>query len=459
MKMTTPPTNTTIDHWEFMPAAMVSAERPPSPYPRFVLYTLLALFAVMLLWSVVGRLDIVAVAQGKLVPQAYLQVVQPSDAGIIKEILVREGDAVTQGQILMRMDTRLSEADRKALQNELQLKRLQIRRIDAELGGVTMTRKPDDVPALFAQVDAQARARRQAFQDALEAERAMLAKARHDLKGASETEAKLRLTGPMFREQEEAWEKLTKEGFAGRLYLLERQRQRIENEQDLKTQQNTLESLKATIAQSDKRIAQITSNYHQQLQNERVETVGQLAKLDQEWDKHLHRHDLLELRAPQGGTIKDLATHTVGTVVQPATILLTIVPQNEPLLAEVWVSNLDAGFVEPGQPVRLKLTAFPFQKYGMVNGKVKHVSADASERGAREAQTNTPMLPEGADMSALSYRALVALAGVDRSASGAPLRLSPGMQVSAEILLGTRSVFEYLVSPVQKVVHEAGRER
>jgi HlyD family secretion protein len=442
-----------------MPAAMASVERLPSPYPRFVLYTLLVLFALMLLWSVVGRLDIVAVAQGKLVPQAYLQVVQPSDAGIVREILVREGDTVTQGQILMRMDTRLSDADRKALQNELQLKRLQIRRIDAELAGLTMTRKPEDALALFAQVDAQARARRQAYLDAVDAERATLAKARHDLKGASETEAKLRLTGPMFREQEEAWEKLTKEGFAGKLYLLERQRQRIENEQDLKAQQNTLEALKATIAQSDKRIAQITSNYHQQLQNERVEAAGQLARLEQEWDKHEHRHGLLELRAPQAGTIKDLATHTTGTVVQPATILLTIVPQNEPLLAEVWVSNLDAGFVEPGQPVRLKLTAFPFQKYGMVNGKVKHVSADASERGSREAQTRAPMLPESADASAgLSYRALVALAGVDRSASGAPLRLSPGMQVSAEILLGTRSVFEYLVSPVQKVVHEAGRE-
>jgi HlyD family secretion protein len=96
----------------------------------------------------------------------------------------------------------------------------------------------------------------------------------------------------------------------------------------------------------------------------------------------------------------------------------------------------------------------------MVNGKVKHVSADASERGAREAQTGTPILSEGADANTgLSYRALVALAGVDRSASGAPLRLSPGMQVSAEILLGTRSVFEYLVSPVQKVAHEAARER
>ena len=444
------------DRWDFARADVAAEHRPASPYPRFVLYTLLALFGVMLLWALVGRLDIVAVAQGKLVPQSYLKVVQPAESGIVKEILVREGDLVTAGQVLMRMDTTLSEADRRTLANELSLKRLQLRRIDAELGGHAMARKADEPAALFAQVDAQARARKQAYQDALDTEKTALTKTQHDLKAASETESKLRQTAPLFREQEEAWRKLTNEGFAGKLYLNERQRQRIENEQDLKTQQNAVESLRASVDQSAKRIAQIGSNYRQQLQNERVEAAAQLAKLEQESDKHEHRHGFLELKAPQAGTVKDLATHTPGTVVQPGTILLTVVPQGEPLLAEVWVSNTDAGFVAPGQPVRVKLTAFPFQKYGMVEGRVQYVSADATDRQEKDTAVKAP----GAGPEAgLNYRALVALTTPMVSAQGATLRLAPGMQASAEIVLGTRSVMEYLLSPVQKTAHEAGRER
>lgn len=228
------------DALEFAPAILKSQHQPPSPLPRFVLYALLALAGVMAAWTLLGRLDIVAVAQGKLVPQSFLKVVQPADSGIVREILVKEGDEVAQGQVLMRMDPFLSDADGRALLNEVKLKRLQVRRIDAELDGAAMVRASEDAPGLFTQVEAQHRARNQAHQDALDAERAMLAKAQHDLKGSVEVEAKLGLTAPIYREQERAWEILANEGFAGRLMVLERQKNRIENEQNLRAQEYNL---------------------------------------------------------------------------------------------------------------------------------------------------------------------------------------------------------------------------
>ncbi len=102
-------------------------------------------------------------------------------------------------------------------------------------------------------------------------------------------------------------------------------------------------------------------------------------KLEQEATKQRHKQTLLELKAPQAGKIKDVATHTIGSVVSPGTILLTLVPGNEPLQAEVMINNDDVGFVHEGQSVKLKLAAYPFQKYGMVEGKVTHVSADAAD--------------------------------------------------------------------------------
>ncbi len=441
------------DALDFAPAILKSQHEPPSPFPRFVLYTLLALLGVMLAWAVLGRLDIVAVAQGKLVPQSFLKVVQPAESGIVREILVKEGDEVAQGQVLMRMDAYLSDADGRALLNEVKVKRLQVRRIDAELDGGAMIRRREDTAALFGQVEAQHRARRQAYQDALDAERALLAKAQQDLKASAEIEVKLGRTAPIYQEQERAWETLAKEGFAGRLMVLERQRSRIENEQDLRAQQHTIAALKATITQSEKRIAQITSNYRQQLQNERVDAEAQLHKLEQDWDKQQHRNALLELKAPQAGIVKDLATHTAGTVVAPGTVVLTLVPNNEPLLAEVWINNIDSGFVEVNQKVKLKLEAYPFQKYGMLDGVVRHVTYDAADKpggGTGERKS---------DSGALSYRALVALNNSQLEAQGLRYKLTPGMQVAAEVHLGSRAVIEYLLSPIQKTLHEAGRER
>ena len=138
--------------------------------------------------------DVAVLAQGKLVPETFLKVVQPADSGVIKEILVKEGDEVRAGQVLMRMDASLSGADRRVLEMDHQFKALQLRRIDAELQGAPLVRKSADNPAVLAQVDAQYVARRQAYLDAVDAERAALAKANHDLKSALEVEGKLKQT-------------------------------------------------------------------------------------------------------------------------------------------------------------------------------------------------------------------------------------------------------------------------
>ena len=442
------------DPRDFAPEIVKAQSNPPSPLPRAVLRALLALFAVLVIWASLGRLDIVAVTQGKLVPASFLQIVQPAESGIVREILVKEGDAVKEEQVLVRMDTRLSEADLNILQAELSRRDLQLRRIDAELAGASLQRRPADSRELFAQIEAQQQARRQAYLDALGAERAVLAKARQDLQSASEVESKLKKTTPIYREQAQAWDQLAKEGYAGRLLALDRQRNQIEAEQDLLAQGHAVASLKATIEQAEKRIAQIHSGYRQQLHNERVETEAAYARLKQDRDKQQHRHTLLELKAPQAGVVKDLATHTPGTVVAPGTILLTLVPQNEPLLAEVWVSNADAGFVQEKQTARVKLGAYPFQKYGMLDGVVRQIGADAQERSDKTFAAERP-----AQLQDAAYRTLIDLDKGHLESRGKQLRLVPGMLVSAEIHIGSRSVLEYLFSPIQKIAHEAGRER
>ncbi|HXF67003.1 MAG TPA: HlyD family type I secretion periplasmic adaptor subunit [Burkholderiales bacterium] len=441
-----------VESSDFAPRIVAAQNRPPSPLARLVLHLLLGLFGVALLWAGFGRLDIVAVAQGKLVPQSFLKIVQPAEPGIVREILVKEGEAVSEGQVLIRMDTRLSEADARALKAELDRRRLQLRRIEAELAGRSLERAPEDPPALYAQTEALLEARRRAYLDALGAEQATLARARHDLESALEVEDKLKKTLPIYKDQADSWDRLAREGFAGRLLALERRRAFLEAEQDLRAHAKVVAGLKALIAQSERRIAQIASNYRRELASERAEAEAAHHKLAQDWDKLQHRRELLELRAPQAGVVKDLATHTPGTVVAAGTILLTLVPHEGPLVAEVWVSNADAGFVQENQKARVKLAAYPFQKYGVLEGVVRQIGADAQEK-----QDASP--GAGGEPKQSAYRALVVLERDHLQSAGRRLPLRPGMQVSAEIHLGTRTVLEYLVSPVRKIVHEAGRER
>jgi HlyD family secretion protein len=457
---------------DFAPGLLALEARPPSPLPRTMGTLIVLLVGMLIAWSAWGQLDIIAVAEGKLVPKTYLKIVQPAEGGILKDILVQEGDRVKAGQVLMRMDRQLAEADSRILDNAIAQRTLQLARIDAELGDRALA-LTHSIPSplagegqgegkinsiLIQQVHAQYHARRRAYEDALAEEQAALRKAQEDLAAAEQVREKLATLLPTYKQEEAALARLGERHLAAELDVLGRKRQRIETEQDLKTQERTLASLEAVIAQSDQRLNRITSRYREQLQNERIEAHADLDKLTQEHAKQQHRNTLLELKAPQDGIVKDVATHTLGAVVSPGTILLTLVPSHETLRAEIMIRNEDIGFVREGQTAKVKLSAYPFQKYGLVQGTVIHISADAGETPI--ANTNDGDSPTDVQQSsALRFKAIVQLEGQALKRDGKRFDLAPGMQVVAEIDQGKRTVLEYLLSPVQKTVFEAGRER
>lgn len=442
------------DHQAFHPPLIRLQHSAPHPQGRRVLWAILALVVFLIVWALVGRLDIVAVADGKLVPASYLKIVQPSEAGIVKEILVREGEAVRAGQVLMRMDALITTADLDAITTEYARKRLALARIGAELTGKPFQPDVQAPAALTRETGAQYQANRDALAAALAEERSRMVKAQQELAAARQQKERLEAVLPHYREQDKAYEKLVKEGFAGSLMGSDKRRERIEKEQELATQGHLIASAQASIDQSQKKLKQIEADYLRQLHAEGNEAQAQIDKLAKEQEKQQHRRELLELKAPQNGVIKDLATHTSGTVVQPGTVLASLVPREEKLKAEIWVSNEDIGFVRAGQPVKLKFAAYPFQKYGMGHGTVEHVSADAqSEVEARDKGLTA------VEQHPLRYKALVTLAGNALEIDGVKYPLSVGMQATAEILLGDRTVAQYLLSPVQKAWHEAGRER
>jgi hemolysin D len=425
----------------------------PSKKSRTVLWVVCALFAVLLLWAFFAKLDIVAVAQGRLVPQTYVKIVQPAEAGIIREILVKDGDSVQRGDVLVRLDPTVNAADSVAVSRELALERLQLRRIEAELGARPMTRRSGDNEELFLQVEAQGLSHRQSFLDSIAQETAARERARRELDAAREVRKKLENTLPSYEKSAAAYEKLANEKLIGTLQAEERRREASEKAQDLQAQLSTVASLDATINEREQRLAQLRSAYLSDLNQQRLQTVGAINRLEQQQGKLTYQEGLLELRAPQAGIVKELATTTLGAVVQPGTVILSLVPANEPLRAEVLVENKDIGFVRKGQFVRVKLAAFQFQKYGMLEGIVQTVSADSTSNKNESARSGES---EPMDMS---FKALIELRQQQLNTNGLILPLAVGMQVSAEIIQGKRTVLEYLLSPVQRITSEAAMER
>ncbi len=440
---------------DFAPGLLSIQESPPSRLPRTVMYTVGSLFAILLLWAIFGKLNIIASAEGRLVPQSYVKIVQPADAGIVQEILVREGQAVQAGQVLMRMDTKVAEADARTIGNDLGMRSLQLRRIDAELAGTLLIKKPDDPEDLFHQVAAQYRDHRKAYLDSLGQAREALTKARREYDSAIEVLAKLREVTPLLKQQADAYTDMGKEGYAPQVTVRDKQRDYLEKAQDLRAQEATLASLAAAVNQSRKQLDQITSKYRSELMNERMDAEAQYRKLGQDWIKQKHKNGLLELRAPQAGIVNDLATHTIGTVVSPGTVLLSIVPENEPLVAEVSVKNDDIGFVYPKQLVKVKLAAYPFEEYGMLDGQVIRIGPDATPPDTQ--QQNKDANPN--KQQPTTYKAIIAFDSRTLDMGDKKHKLMAGMQVVAEINQGRRTVMQYLLSPVTRAFEESGHER
>ena len=449
------------DALDFAPGLLSIQESPPSRLPRALLYTVGALFLTLLLWSIFGKVNIFASAEGRLVPQTYVKIVQPSDSGIVQEILVKEGESVSVGQVLMRMDANIADADSKTIGNDLMMRKLQLRRIDAELNDKPLVREANDAGDIFRQIESQYHDRRQSYTDSLGQAQESLKKSQREYDSAKEVLTKYQEVIPILKERAESYANMIKGGYVPKHAADDKERDYIEKVQDLRAQESTVASLEAAVNQAKKQIDQVSSKYRSDLQNERVDAEQQYRKFQQDMIKQDHKTALLELKAPQAGIVKDLATHTVGTVVSPGTVLLSIVPENEPLVAEVMIKNDDVGFVYPQQEVKVKLAPYPFERYGMLDGTVERIQADSDTDSQTQSQNkdSSSSTKDKNQTPPSVYKAIIPFKSQVLESDGQKLKLVPGMQVIAEINQGSRSVMRYLLSPVSKTLIESGHER
>jgi hemolysin D len=471
------------DEAAFLPAALSLESTPVHPAPRRLAFAIVALFLIALAWACLGQVDIVAVAQGRIVISERTKLIQPLERSVVQRVLVKDGDRVVAGQPLIELDPTTASADKtnideqlKATITELLRSRQLLKLLSKSEQATHISRRPDadgvNIAASFelprhwtaqeratslAQIQSQTQAEWADISAKLTKLGSETARRQAEIATVRETVAKLEATVPLARQREDDLKKLADQGFVASHTGQDRTRERIELERDLATQRARLAEGQATLAESHNARAAYLMETRRTLRDREAQADLKRQQATQEQAKATQREKLTTLTAPVAGVVQQLAVHSVGGVVTEAQALMVIVPEagdgangGAPITAEVTLENKDIGFVEPGQVAEIKLETFPYTRYGTVAATVQRVTADAVLRDKRS---------EGGGPETAVFPAILALGATHINIDGKQIRLSPGLALTAEIKTGKRRVIEYLLSPIQRAGQESLRER
>jgi hemolysin D len=454
---------------EFLPAALEIIETPTSRAGRIMMGTLGALVVVAIAWACIGSLDIVATANGRIIPSGQIKLIQPLQIGVVKMIRVADGDHVSAGDVLIELDPTTDAADRDRIARDLMQAELDIARLHAVLAldAETFVPPPGVDPAL---ADAERRqlgaqlAQFKAKVDGLDQQIAAKAAERDQAKA---TIAKLEGSIPLLQQKVDIYDKLRENQLTSQITRLDSERQLSEAKHDRLVTAHQVEAAQAQIASLMQQRSEADAEFRRQALDLLGKATQYAAEQRQELIKAAQRTGLQILRAPVSGTVEQLSVHTIGGVVKPAETLMVVVPDDSKLEVEAMLPNRDAGFVHPGQPAELKIEAFTYTRYGLLHGQVRHVSRDAlrKEQDAPipdrdQSSTRSQAADDKRSGSADSaYIARISLAETSVETEQGSLPLEPGMTVTAEIKTGQRHLISYLLSPFMRYRHEALRER
>ena len=453
----------------FLPAALEIVETPPSPIGRSIGASIVALFVLTLIWAILGHVDIVASASGKVVPSGRVKLIQPLETGVIRAIHVQDGQSVKSGDVLIELDPTMTVAEQEHIKSDLIAAQLDVARLRAALSdnddpqsqfhppaGASaeliamqrqfLTRQTEEYRAKISSLDRQ-RAQKEAERDTIAA-----------------IISKLEADEPIIRQRVDIRKNLADRELGSKLTYLEILQLLTENERDTAIQQSRLDEANAALAAVIENRAQAVAEFHRTLFGDLAEAERKAAGLSGDLARAEQRTKLQIMTAPVDGVVQQLSVHTVGGVVTPAQQLAVVVPSGTTLEVEAMISNRDIGFVHVGQDAQIKVDTFTFTRYGLLHGWVLNVSQDAIVRDAPSDKTRNRGADAGSTSSEpkdqeLSYAARVSLDRTNIPVEDTLASLTPGMAVTVEVKTGSRRIISYLLSPLLKYKQEALRER
>lgn len=437
---------------EFLPAAMALETTPPNPAGRWLLWTIMAIFVVAVTGFSLGRVDVIASAEGQVVPSGRIRPVQAASSGVVASIRVTDGDRVQAGEVLLLLDPTHAQADLERIQQAIRQRLEDHDRHAAMLTGIevpvasgpeacrsdTRVTAGDGLePTLLWRADLNA------YRCALQVLRLQAQARASELAQARVSAEQFGKMLPLLEERIAAQRALVAQQMTPRMTWLEAEQAWLELEGQHRAAIHRVQWLEREVAVAEEQMHRLFA----ETWRDHLDAIGRIAReLNALREEEIQARALLKrhrIQAPVAGTIHDLQINTPGAVVQSGQTLLDLVPDLEPLRIDAWVPNRDIGFLRVGQSASIKVHAFPFTRHGTVPGQLEFISRDAvrDERlGAR-------------------YRAQLRPLPAAEPAADLVDSLVPGMTVTVEIATGQRRLIEFLAAPLVAAFNEAGRER
>lgn len=437
--------------YEFLPAAIEVEETPPRPMGRWLIWLIVLLFTAAIIWSYLSKVDEVATARGKFIPDGHTKVVQPLEGGIINAIRVEEGQHVEKGEVLIELDTIALEADIDSLQKERFLSDVQQGMLEAELNGEAYAGSAEGASTEQQLSSEEIMNMQTRLRQARENEYASNLEAAELL--VSQRAQTVELEEAALTGLEQNYELDSLESFESAnnpeesavtdsMALLQADNKLRQSEQEMDQQ-------KQKIAQAEDALAEAKANKQALIEQRDRAVLDQMVanekdryRLDSELAKAEKKAQEQQLLSPVAGTVHGISSYTVGGVATAAQAVISVVPDDTPLIVEATVSNQDIGFIREGQEANVKVDTFPFQKYGYLSGKVVFVSPDAFDD-----EKVGPVFKAKVELSS------------NTTNRGQQIKLTPGMSVTVEAKTGKRRVIDFFLSPIKKMADESFKLR
>lgn len=429
---------------KFKPDAEAIEEAPIPVSAHAALYVVLTLLVVAILWSVIGSLDRIVVAPGKIATRTPMIVMQPFTTSRIMQIHVQPGDHVRKGQVLVTFDPAFAQADVASLEHKVRTLAAQVERLEIELGGGAFVAAPGESPER--QTQAQIFNQEMAAYSAELAQRdSRVGQVDSELKADNEAMAGLKRQLEMSNRIVDIYQRLLDQKAGAPLDLMKAQSGAVDVEMKLA---NTVGDAKKLIqqraeiqAERQSFLDKWRSDHNQQL----VQSRQDLSEATETLNKAQKMKDFTQIRAPVDAVVLEIADRSVGSVMREAETLVTLVPDAADLYVEANIPSRDVSYLKVGNNVRVKLETYPFQKYGTLNGRLDVISADS-----------VPL--KESDQTQLVYRAQVRLVETPRELAKRGFRMRPGLVATAEIKTGKRSIASYVLNPILRTAEEGLRE-
>lgn len=433
--------------YEFLPFAVEIEETPHSPIHRIIVWTIAIMAFGIFLWAYLGKVDEVAVAKGRVIPEGHTRVIQPIEEGVIRAMHVNEGQSVKTGQVLIDLDPTFKEADVESADKAFALymldKEMRMSELDDQYGkALGSADLPEEYGRSKEVLHYQKRlreARDGEFKAREEALMLIISQKDNAIKAVIAIRIKLEKEVAILKEQAASYQYLYDDGVLSKSELLNKLKELYVKEQELEAQKMIVKQAEENFEEARKNLNAFLKEREKLILNDVIELEKKIVNIKGDVKKAKKSYEMQRLVSPVNGTIHELGSITVGTVVTPAQIVAKVVPDGIPLVIEANVTNNDIGFIKMGQEAEVKVNTFPFQKYGTIKGEIVFISPDSIENEKLGSVYIVKVKP-------LQNSLLV---------EGLEKPLSPGMTAIVEIKTGKRRIIEFFLSPIMKYAKES----